>query len=1042
MAMLLETVAEAGVASRQQPLAFPAARRVLWDRTTRGEARQLCIDAWEPAVTLVPDVAKQLAQRLLAGRSSGNESFVAKCRNDAGGQSRGRLDVVVERLLTAEEAASDEAELALDADECLVHCFLRYTDDNRAPASGDARPTASEISSAMNARDSRLKRGGPLRLGDSLAWAALVAVDGRARRIQFRFWTAFPRSTFSFALLATPLRTLPNRLLTHLQSSARTSSLGFGFLTLDQARRVVCLHETESAVEQVPLVGVWVDIAGGCDGRRVPVAHWDAAEVADNPLVWEAAARFVHSSRIVERVWVTHRTCLVMVVHNTASLESGDPDVPKVSARACCSFFEAVYDDSVGDGILVAPAMEAQNLDVDGPSGDPLRLSVRMQPLADSIAGVGAPENPEEDVPPEGALALVDRPLATRQMNVEQECTVSSAPRQLPAVFSSPVPRSPVQTQGYYNVDDLRVSVSEEPRCAPPTPHSWRLADGPEIVACQHDMSSPGKARPVDDDFLWSSTGSAGSTRKPAWLCPVNLFEETHRLPQAPVVTDLPMSRLSNIPAQHVEKLRQACGSEHTPAPSHANQPQASSDEAACLRQLVSMQQMQLFEMQRQMADLHKLVAGMALPQAAPSGPSVPHVGPVKTSQSIDARPPVEPAVSSKAIGVAVGNSLELSRESLRSTLAASRHRDIGVGVGASLELNRGDLRELQSPVVDDAISASKTSTSAASAAPRKRPVAQGAAASKGDVIFEDAARKSHSTMDIASLRDSIAMSEASQQLGNAVQASSDVPGLRNDTSTLSASLSSKQYREDVGMSREPLEHLQNTTEELRRSGAALSVCSEHCGSLKNHGSSYIDPVLTSSAELICRAEIHPPSTADDSEAALCSDGMQSQTSHSSAQPKSASPIPRSAAGQNEQNLKNSAIKARLSAADSLESTTWMMSVPGAPTPCGAVATPLRDSADTAGGVTPPKPQCGLSSTASVGVQDALTKYTGMATQMCAHLPADGIPRIIWPASSPLSSSVGSDIDADEDWMSDLGDDSSPVLGQELGITFNRSTLR
>merc|ERR1719424_604411 len=131
---------------------------------------------------------------------------------------------------------------------------------------------------------------------------------------------------------------------------------------------------------------------------------------------------------------------------------------------------------------------------------------------------------------------------------------------------------------------------------------------------------------------------------------------------------------------------------------------------------------------------------------------------------------------------------------------------------------------------------------------------------------------------------------------------------------------------------------------------------------------------------------------------------MQSQTSHSSAQPKSASPIPRSAAGQNEQNLKNSAIKARLSAADSLESTTLMMSVPGAPmpcgalatplidsadtagapTPCGAVATPLRDSADTAGGVTPPKPQCGLSSNASVGVQDALTKYTGMATQMCA----------------------------------------------------------
>jgi hypothetical protein len=418
----------------------------------------------------------------------------------------------------------------------------------------------------------------------------VLEVAAHERRAYFRLWASFPRLVFSMVLLATPLRTLHTPLLEQLLASGRTMPMGYGFLTLDLGRRVVCLHSEDSLARRVPLVGVWVDLAGlpRRSDERLVAAHWDALEVVDNPLVWAAAARYVHSSRAGERVWVEDNTFLLFVVHHVAA--DGSPD----NAEVCPSFFEAKYDDSGGEALLAAPADAAACFNVDASHSNDIfePFTVRRLLMSEAEFLEEASHNPEEVPLCSNAPWLQPLQASTEKLVANFEQPRSIPPRPYPTPVQNSLvqgyPRSPVQSSrkfpaaiaspGDRNSPERVASLSS--RDAQQTSDASRLPTHMELASKLQGVTT-GKYRDCNEHDRTSENGKEPPAR-------VSLASWT--LP-SPVDSCTAASGFFRN-AQHENKIQPA--------------------EDDSLRQLVTMQQRQMLELQRQISDLTSMVAGMA----------------------------------------------------------------------------------------------------------------------------------------------------------------------------------------------------------------------------------------------------------------------------------------------------------------------------------------------------------------------------------------------------------------------------------------------
>lgn len=635
-------------------LAFPPTRKVLWDRLPRGPARHLCIDLWNPSVEVSSQALQGLAQRHLASRDSASTSLVARCIP----QGRGHLRIVIDHVLDNQE------ELA--ADEWTITCSIRHSENSGA--SSNLLPLATaELREAAEAREARLEKSGPLCPGACLAWACALSISAQERRGQLQLWAEFPRWVFSLILLATPLRTLSTPLLADLLMAGRTASLGWGFLTLDLSRRVVCLHELDSLARRVPLVGVWVDLAGtpSREGDPVAAAHWDALEIADNPVIWAAAARFVHSRRVGERVWVDDGTFLLLVAHRISAERAAEANM-----EVCASFFEAHYDDSGGNAMLVAPAESAATFNLDTltsqGSASCKQLPVRLMPMSEAPFMEDQPSNPEEDVPLNalGRAAVFNPGIPLRSSTDSITKPPSDCNERLP---------------GYEVVQKLRNSDGkvdltnlEEPRSIPPRQHP-----GPAKVAVQKHVAKaeartvspiypsspllPPRLQPglsetssvrtadavtlsheyprsperVECSSSWHAVErTSGAPNQESIKEELNSPKQVSRASNAFASRSCEIVRLSDTNRELPQLLQAALGP-YSPSPliedtlkssigdrrKEVTQPVqglgttmygGTLDETKFLRDLVGMQQVQMMELQRQVSDLHSLVTGMA----------------------------------------------------------------------------------------------------------------------------------------------------------------------------------------------------------------------------------------------------------------------------------------------------------------------------------------------------------------------------------------------------------------------------------------------
>jgi hypothetical protein len=98
-------------------------------------------------------------------------------------------------------------------------------------------------------------------------------------------------------------------------SGAHAECSIFGYVTLNQTRKVVLLQEGDGNLGCIPVVGVWVRLpdsfVGGAGGATNPASP---AFLSDFQL-WSACVRFVHTSVVRDRALVAAGTFLLVAVH-------------------------------------------------------------------------------------------------------------------------------------------------------------------------------------------------------------------------------------------------------------------------------------------------------------------------------------------------------------------------------------------------------------------------------------------------------------------------------------------------------------------------------------------------------------------------------------------------------------------------------------------------------------------------------------------------------------------------------------------------------
>jgi len=434
---------------------------------------------------------------------------------------------------------------------------------------------------------------------------------------------------------------LESPLLQALSGSAQRRQ-GFGFLTMDLGRHLVCLMESEELISQVPLVGVWVDLVGEERGGLL-----------EHPAVWAAAARFVHHRHIRERVWVEESTFLLMVVHGEIGRDSPNPSGIQFS------FFELRHDSSSAEAVVLAAVDNDGSLQVPAANMPWLYLETYAVELTELSAATRCSENPEVVVPQD-----------------KQPSSFTQERLHLQAVRSDDSPRLSTNFR------------MEQPRALPePHPQAFPEVQLPaaEHLAVSHLRGAGGLATgwaPIRGDKSWLSSGTAGavaevrnSKASDGRSSRNNQIQGSAETPGHSQTSFLPFSR----------------------GQSASQEALVVSEEQASLRRLVGQQQDQLNELQQKLSDMHQLLVGLAKTNVQTSEPAKETKAVSDTSRGIGRETSADFQTGKAQTVQAVQTSPPLSGRSPKLTHAGLQAVpvlcDASVNVGDSLVLSAGSLK-------------------------------------------------------------------------------------------------------------------------------------------------------------------------------------------------------------------------------------------------------------------------------------------------------------------------------------------------------------
>lgn len=288
-------------------LSFPKSKIALWDPTPVGTAVNLHLAHYRNPKLLVVEKAVRLAHR--HARQSNHKLFpcfllgsvVVDCDEEG-------ITVRIDRFDPGREASGcvGKVPTALLPGDFLIPCVV---DIQRSACHETIAHTAEDFSLAFKMMQSYCcskEAVDPARL---LLMRAHITCTENVDKLNFDFhWAAI---TVATALTAIPLKQIPiiptalarnlssSLSITHVQGACK-----FGYLTMDQTRKLLLVLESDPKVFTLPVVGIWLS----------GVTH------IHSPQVWTSCLRYLFSSSIQERV-LSERGSFLIVLYSLTHKE-------------------------------------------------------------------------------------------------------------------------------------------------------------------------------------------------------------------------------------------------------------------------------------------------------------------------------------------------------------------------------------------------------------------------------------------------------------------------------------------------------------------------------------------------------------------------------------------------------------------------------------------------------------------------------------------------------------------------------------------------
>lgn len=260
---------------------FPALRAVLWDCSPQGAPVELRPARLLPEVQLSAAVVDALiyaqpGQYFLLGKEV--------ARRDRPGRREGRSPLFVAEALAAGRSTPEDVEV----------CVVEGDDGGFYVPAETLSLEPGGIGALVEAAHDALCHPGPLGALGRFRVRILAAGNRRTNSLAVAAHCVYVPAACSLTPIL-PCRVLPTQLSVAVGQVGAARETGF--ITIDDARRVVLLAEAGSLWADHALVGVW---AAGVDGP-------------EDPLVWGACLRFAYSRAIPDRA--TQRGGFLVVLY-------------------------------------------------------------------------------------------------------------------------------------------------------------------------------------------------------------------------------------------------------------------------------------------------------------------------------------------------------------------------------------------------------------------------------------------------------------------------------------------------------------------------------------------------------------------------------------------------------------------------------------------------------------------------------------------------------------------------------------------------------
>uniref|UniRef100_A0A3B5QC24 STIL N-terminal domain-containing protein n=1 Tax=Xiphophorus maculatus TaxID=8083 RepID=A0A3B5QC24_XIPMA len=277
-------------------LAFPKSRLALWDGSAAGQKLRLQLCSHRKPRLVLLEKALRLAQRH-ARHSNKPRLHCFLLGSLSVNEDEDGVTVTLDRFDPGRDQAGTAAPSALLPGDVLVPCVVVQSE---TPHDAVVQSEADRWFLLFQALQQLVSSRQTLDLSQLLKVKVHVVCRQQADAATFSLsWSAVCPAV---PLDVQPVRAvpiIPTALLRALTGIGRPfdQSQKFGFLTMDQSRKLVLLLESDPKASSLPLVGLWLS----------GVTH------AYNPQVWAWSLRFMFGSALQDRV-LSELGCFLLVV--------------------------------------------------------------------------------------------------------------------------------------------------------------------------------------------------------------------------------------------------------------------------------------------------------------------------------------------------------------------------------------------------------------------------------------------------------------------------------------------------------------------------------------------------------------------------------------------------------------------------------------------------------------------------------------------------------------------------------------------------------